>query len=105
MQIQFFNQGIEEFIAGLDKSTLAKTLRTLDLLEKFGNNLGMPHSKKIGDSLFELRVRGKKELRVLYTFRKGRIIILLHAFIKKTQRIEGKHLALAKERLKSLDHL
>ncbi len=60
MEIRFFDQSAEDFITGLDKPTIAKTLRTLDLLEKFGNNLCMPHNKKIDNNLFELRIRGKK---------------------------------------------
>jgi len=102
MEIKFFNQSVENFIVGLDKSTIAKTLRTLDLLEKFGNKLAMPHSKKIDGNLFELRIRGKKEVRIIYTFYKN-AIILLHGFIKKTQKTPRQHIVLAKNRLNSFD--
>lgn len=102
MEIRFFDQNIEEFIWSLDKPTIAKVLRTLDLLEKFGKKLGMPHGKKIEDNFFELRVRGKREIRIIYTFDKE-IIILLSAFVKKTQKIPKKYLNLAKKRLNSLD--
>ena len=47
MEIRFFTHEIENFIEDLEKPTIAKTLRTLDLLEKFENKLGMPHSKKL----------------------------------------------------------
>ena len=33
MDINFFDHNIEDFISKLDKATIAKTLRTLDLLE------------------------------------------------------------------------
>lgn len=55
---------IEKFIEFLEKPTIAKVLRTIDLLEDFGPQLGMPHSKKIEDGLFELRIRGKQEVRI-----------------------------------------
>ncbi|MFA5792579.1 MAG: type II toxin-antitoxin system RelE/ParE family toxin [Candidatus Gracilibacteria bacterium] len=55
---------VEKFILKLEKPTIAKVLRTVDLLEKFGNDLGMPHSKKIRHNLFELRVRGGQEVRI-----------------------------------------
>jgi phage-related protein len=105
ISIKFFNQNLEDFIARLETATLSKTLRTLDLLERFGNQLGMPHGKKIDDGLFELRVRGKREVRILYAFHKGKVIILLHAFIKKSQKIPRQHIALARRRLNSLDDI
>lgn len=87
----------------MDALTIAKALRTLDLLVKFSNKLSMPHSKKIERNLFELRIRGKQELRILYCFHKN-AIVLLHAFIKKTQKIPQKHILLAKKRLDSLEN-
>ena len=102
MEIRFFNNEIEEFISSLEKSTIAKVLRTFDLLETFGNRLGMPHSKKVDDGLFELRVRCVQEVRFLYTFRKGEIVIVLHGFIKKSQKILSKQLQLAQQRKSSL---
>jgi len=95
MDIKFCDHSIEDFIVKLDKPTLAKALRTLDLLEQFGNNLSMPHCKKIDHGLFELRVRGKQEVRIFYTFYK-KTIILLTGFIKKSQRIPRQWINLAK---------
>ncbi|MBT3864973.1 type II toxin-antitoxin system RelE/ParE family toxin [Candidatus Peregrinibacteria bacterium] len=64
----------------------------------------MPHSKKIDDKLFELRIRGKKEVRIIYCFYRN-TIILLHAFVKKTQKIPKRSILVAKNRLNSLDRL
>jgi len=55
---------LEKFIQSLEKSTIAKTLRTIDLLEKFGYDLKFPHSKKIAKNLLELRIRGRQEIRI-----------------------------------------
>ena len=44
-----------------------------------------PLSKSLGDDLFELRHVGKLNTRLLYFFMKGRRIILLHGFRKKTR--------------------
>jgi phage-related protein len=102
MEIRFFHHEIEQFIASLEKSTIAKVLRTFNLLEMFGNQLGMPHSKKVGDGLFELRIRGIQEVRFLYTFQKEEIVIVLHGFVKKSQKIPSKELRLAQQRKASL---
>lgn len=102
MRIQFIHSDIEKFICGLEKNTVAKVLRTFDLLELFGSDLGMPHSGALGDGLFELRIRGRQEVRFLYTFH-GFEVIVLHGFIKKSPRIPQRHMKIAAERRRTLD--
>ncbi len=102
MQIEFFDNSLEKFVKSLDKKTIAKVLRVVNLLEEFSHNLKMPHSKKIINNLFELRIRGKQEVRILYTFHNAQIIIL-HGFMKKSEKIPRKELEVALRRLKALD--
>lgn len=102
MRVQFFNDDIERFIRGLQKPTIAKVLRTLDLLEVLGNRLGMPHSKAIGGEIFELRVRGEQEVRFMYGFFRSGVIIL-HGFVKKSSRIPRNDVFVAKSRKSLLD--
>lgn len=90
---------VEEFIGSLEKQTIAKTLRTIDLLGHFGHKLSMPHSKKVAKQLFELRVRGKQEVRIFYKL-EGSTAVLLHAFVKKSQKTPKKELKTAIEKLK-----
>lgn len=62
-----------------------------------------PLSKHIESGLWELRIRaGTDILRILYTFTKGRIIILLHGFIKKQEKTPIGDLEIARKRLKDL---
>jgi phage-related protein len=105
MQIQFYNDDIEKFIESLQNHTIAKVLRTFDLLEKFGNELKMPHSKKVEKGLFELRIRGVQEVRFLYMFQKEKIVIVLSGFVKKTNKISQRQLNLAKNRKNQIDSL
>ena len=102
MEIHIFNSSLEKFIESLEKPTIAKVLRTLDLLEKFGYDLGLPHSKKVSNRLYELRIRGAQEVRIFYTFYKSQIF-LLHGFIKKTQKVPQKEIRTAIQKLKRLD--
>jgi len=102
MNIRFFDTQIEKFIHSLDESTIAKVLRIIDLLEVFGHKLTLPHSKKVHAELFELRVLGKQEVRIFYTFHKGEAV-LLHGFMKKSKRIPKKEIATAFQKLKALD--
>lgn len=102
MEVRYFDDSLTDFIRGLEKPTIAKILRLIDLLECFGSTLGLPHSKKIDQRLFELRVKGKQEVRIFYTFYKNGAV-LLHAFIKKSDKIPFKELRHAQHRLGALD--
>lgn len=96
---------VGRFVDDLDAITKAKTLRQIDLLETYGTDLGMPHAKSLGGGLVELRVRGKREVRVFYVFAKGKQIYMLHGFIKKTQITPKKELEIARNRQKEVENL
>lgn len=80
-----FSKEFEKFVFKLDKSTRAKLARELDLLEKRGPVLPMPYVKKIHSSIWELRIRGRQEVRVLYTVNKNNVYVLSW-FVKKSQK-------------------
>lgn len=101
MKVVIFDAALEKFIESLENTTVAKVLRTIDLLAEFGNGLGMPHSKYIKSDLFELRIRGHQEIRIFYTFSKSRAV-LLHGYVKKSQKIPRKELDKALHLLKLL---
>ncbi|MDO8521872.1 MAG: type II toxin-antitoxin system RelE/ParE family toxin [bacterium] len=101
MNVRFLDAQLEKFICSLEDATVAKALRIIDLLEMFGHKLGPPHSKKVAVGLFELRIRGKQEVRIFYMFLHGDAV-LLHGFIKKSQRIPKKELNSAIRKLKLL---
>jgi phage-related protein len=65
----------------------------------------MPNAKSIGGGLYEIRVRGKQEVRILYVFAKKDPIYLLHGFLKKTQAIPKRELAIALTRKKEVEKL
>jgi len=53
--------------------------------------------------LFELRVKGKEGIaRIFYCTRIGKRIVMLHVFIKKTQKIPKKELKVATQRMKEV---
>ena len=104
MEIHIIDSSLEKFIKSLEKQTIAKVLHTIDLLEEFGPRLGLSHSKKVSARLFELRIRGKQEIRIFYTFHQPKII-LLHGFIKKSQKIPQREIQTALQKLKQLDRV
>ena len=96
---------IREFIQKLGPSSHAKTLRLLDLLRDRGPELGMPYSRALGKGLFELRVRDKQEVRLLYVFLVGKRIFVVHVFQKKTQQTPSRELDIARSRQKELTNI
>lgn len=92
---------VSSFILELDSTTKAKVANLLDLLGQYGPKLCMPHSKKMSRDLYELRIRGKIEVRIFYTFKNNQIY-LLHAFQKKSQKTPRRELEVAESRLELL---
>ena len=69
------------------------------------HNLGLPHSRAFGDGLFELRPRGRAGIgRAFYCFLIGRRVMVLHAFVKKTQETPDREIKLARKRKKGIEH-
>jgi len=68
-----------------------------------GQNLGMPYTKAMGEGLFEIRARGSEGIgRAFFCCMKGKRIVILHGFVKKTQATPIKELRLAKQRIKDV---
>ena len=88
----------EEFILSLDAKMQAKMFRELELLETFGNELREPHSKPLGDGIYEIRAKVTSDItRVLYFFVVNKKIILTNGFVKKTQKTPDSEITLAKK--------
>ena len=102
-QVVFFESArggkpVETFFYKQQLKAQAKMLHLFELLKAYGSQLGMPHAKQLGLSIYELLVRGKEELRIFYGF-KQKTIYLLHAFKKQTQKTPRKEFEIAKKRL------
>lgn len=76
----------------------AKIFHELILLENYGNELREPHSKSLGDGIFEVRAKHSSDItRVLYFFFVGKKIVLTNGFVKKTQKTPPEQIELAKK--------
>jgi len=65
----------------------------------------MPHSRAMGGGLFELRPRGREGAgRVFYCFVVRRRVMILHAFIKKTEDTPVQELKIARKRMKEIQN-
>jgi phage-related protein len=101
--IEYFHSNVKTEIENWPDGILADYARIVELLMEFGPNLHMPHSRAMGDGLFELRPSGSEGIgRALYCFVGSRHILILHAFIKKTQGTPQQDLRIARKRVKEV---
>ena len=79
----------------------ARFIGLTDRMMEHGPNLGLPHTDTFGGGLFELRLKGAEGIaRVFFCLIVKQKIVMLHSFIKKTQKTPDKELKLAKQRMK-----
>ena len=90
-RLEFARNETYNFLLSFDEETVAKVLGDLELLDELGYLLRPPKSKMIAKNLYELRVLGNLSLRIFYTFYKDKIFVL-HAFVKKSQKIPKQEL-------------
>lgn len=97
--VAYHAKDVETFVLALPSGLLARYLRLADLILEFGPNLGMPHTRAMGDGLFELRVKGKEGIaRVFFCTVIGQRVIMLPGFIK-SEKTPPKELKMARLRL------
>jgi len=78
-------------------------MRILHVIEEYGLKSAIPHLKKLkGTPLWEIRILGQENIRVLYVGYRGKNILLLHAFEKKTQKTPPREITTAIRRSKEL---
>lgn len=102
--LEYFNAavkaGIDAWPDGIRARYIALTLRMVE----YGPNLGMPHTEALGGGLFEIRAKGREGIgRAFYCALKGQRLVILHEFIKKSQKTPKRELRLARKRMKEID--
>lgn len=99
-KIIYYNENLEQEIFNLPDGLLARYLHLTDLMIEFGSNLGLPHTKAIDKGLFELRIKSKEGIaRVFFCTKVGKKIIMLHSYIKKSQKIPKREFKVAVSRM------
>ncbi len=104
-KVETLNKTVDKEIAGLSSSMKARFLRISEMLEEFGPaRVKEPYVKYLGDYLWEMRLRGNDGIaRVIYVTAKKQRIIVLHAFIKKTQKTPRSAIKMALKRKQDIN--
>lgn len=102
-EIEYYSPAVMDEITALPLTLRARYFHLVDRMETHGPDLGMPHTRAMGGGLLEMRLKGREGIaRVLYCTMVGRRIIILHGFIKKTDKTPAKELTIAQKRMQEV---
>lgn len=103
-RVTFYSVALQEELLRLPAGFVARFLRYAERMEMYGPDLGMPHTRAMGGGLFELRLKAKEGIaRVFYCTLVGRRIVMLHQFIKKSEKTPRRELGVARKRMKEMN--
>ena len=101
--IIYINQEVQEEILSLPSTLQARYICLTERMIQYGPNLGLPHTAAFGNGLFELRLKGVEGIaRVFFCTLVKQEIVMLHSFIKKSQKTPEKEIRIARQRMKEL---
>ena len=104
-KVTFYSLQVEDDIQELPASFVARFVRYAERMEIYGPNLGMPHTRAMGEGLFELRLKAAEGIaRVFYCTIVERQIVVLHQFQKKSQKTPKREIEIARKRMKEYKH-
>ena len=102
--VETLNKAVDDEIEALPVEMRARLVRLGTIIEAVGFQ-GLPADtvKHLEDKLWELRIRGKDGIaRTIYVTASGHRVVIVRAFVKKTQKIPKHELELARERAKAV---
>ena len=103
--ITYYSEAVQEEILELPDTLAARYVVLTRRMVAIGPHLGEPHTKAFGDGLFELRLKGAEGIaRVFFCTLIGKRVVMLHSFIKKSDRTPKRELDVAYTRLKEIKH-
>lgn len=103
-EINYHNLAKDE-VKALPTKLLARYFALADRMKVNGPNLGYPHTSKLRDDLYEIRVSAQEGIaRAIYFSMKDNQIWILRCFVKKTQKTPKNELEIASIRQKELNN-
>jgi phage-related protein len=103
-RVELLNETVAAEIAALPEDMQARFVRLADRITLVGlQGLREPHVKHLEGKLWELRLTGRDGIaRALYVTAIGQRVVVVRAFIKKTQKTPRAEIELALERAKEI---
>lgn len=100
--VETLNEAVDAEVEALPEDMRARLARVARLIEEKGlERMGEPHLKHIEGRLWELRLTCRSGIsRALYVTAVGKRVVIVRVFVKKTQKMPQRELALALARAK-----
>lgn len=91
---------VKDFLQSTSLPVQAKAMRLIELLAERGVLLKEPFTRQIRGKIRELRIKDiQGNIRILYFTCTGRCFVLLHGFIKKTDKTPEREIETAEKRM------
>ena len=101
--IVYYSEAVQHQITELPDTLAARYVVLTRRMMALGPNLGEPHTKAFGAGLFELRLKAAEGIaRVFFCTLVGKRIVMLHSFIKKSERTPKREREIAETRMKEI---
>ena len=102
--VETLNETVDAELANLPANLRARLVRISELIASVGlPNVKEPHVRHIRGQLWEIRLKGKSGIAgALYVTAKEQRVVILRAFIKKTEKTPAGEIELALQRAKEL---
>jgi phage-related protein len=102
-RIEFYNARVRSEILAWPSGIAARFVAITERMIEHSPDLGLPYTRAMGGGMFEIRAQGRDGIgRAFFCSMAGRRIVILHGFIKKTQKTPAAELAIARSRLKEI---
>jgi phage-related protein len=103
-QVEILNETVAAEIEALPEDIQARFVRLTERIAAIGlQALGAPHVKHLEDKLWEMRLTGRDGIaRALYVTATGKRVVVVRAFVKKTQKTPRAEIELALLRAKEI---
>jgi phage-related protein len=98
--VETLDDRVDAELQALPKDTLASFLRIARLIGEYGlERVREPYVKHLEGRLWEMRLKGRGGIaRAIYVTATGRRVIVVRAFVKKTERTPRREIEIARRR-------
>lgn len=103
--IEYYSEKVRSAVDDWPPGIRAFYARITERMKIHSPNLGMPMTRSLGEGLFEIQAIGREGIgRAFFCTVKGRRIVILHVFIKKTDKTPLHELETCRKRLLEVHH-
>jgi phage-related protein len=100
--IVYYSEAVRQWVDGLPVGLRAYYARITERMLKYGPHLGMPYVRPLGKGLNEIRAIDKEGIARVFFATRSEEIVILHGFVKKTDKTPRREMDTARRRLKEI---